>query len=99
MDLNTLMGAMRSTRRHWIDWYPVREDIISGASLGNGDVLLVDIGGGLGHDARYFVDTFPVAKGHTVLQDLRKVLDSASNFGDGIEAMPHDFFTPQPVQG
>jgi hypothetical protein len=62
------------------------------------DVLLVDIGGGLGHDPIAFKTHFPKLPGNLLLQDLAAVIDSITDLPTGIQAMPHDFFKPQPVK-
>lgn len=59
-------------------------------------VLLVDVGGGKGQMCRAFKDRFPKLPGRVVVQDLPNIVSSS---GQGIEAMPYDFFTPQPVKG
>jgi hypothetical protein len=39
-------------------------------------------------------------KGKVILQDRKEVLeDIKEDLGAGIEKMPHDFFTPNPVKG
>lgn len=41
-DFNIFMTANRSTRKHWIERFPVETQILSGADDG---VLMVDVGG------------------------------------------------------
>lgn len=67
----------------------------------NEDTLLVDIGGGVGHDLSEFRRKWPDAQGRLVLQDLPDVLAQAKTMSlhPSIELMEHDFFTEQPVQG
>ena len=50
------MRAMRSTRRHWTDWYPVETELLANASADDQGVLLVDVGGGEGHDIERFFE-------------------------------------------
>ena len=97
-DFNTFMTGNRGTRRHWTDWFPVKDEVLAG-STSQAQTLLVDVGGGKGHDAEHFVRRFPQAAGHVVLQDLPKVLDKIHDLHAGVQVMSHDFFTPQPVQG
>lgn len=63
------------------------------------DVLLVDIGGGLGYWAREFRKAMPAQEypGRVVVQDQPGIVNRIR--ADGIEAMAYDFFTPQPVVG
>jgi hypothetical protein len=63
--------------------------------------LMVDIGGNIGHDLIGLRNTYPDMPGRLVLQDLPATIDNLDRmtFPKDIEAMPHDFFTPQPIQG
>ena len=49
-DFNTFMSENRVDRKHWIDWSPVEAEILSGTSGTPHDTLVVDVGGGEGHD-------------------------------------------------
>jgi hypothetical protein len=89
------MGNTMGARKYWVDWYPVRERILYGAE--KDEVLVVDVGGGKGHDLIQFRRKYP---GHRlVLQDLRGVVESIEGLGEGIEMAVHDFFTEQVVKG
>ena len=94
---NTLMKV--STRSHWLDWFPVDSELLSGFSGKEGDVLLVDVGGGHGHDVERFLSRYPQSKGHLILQDLPATISSIQELSEGIGRSGHDFFTPQPVKG
>ena len=100
-DLHASMQAMRFSGKHWTDWYPVRSHILDGAD--SESTLLVDVGGGFGHDLEAFFRAFPETQGRLVLQDLPEVLarvpPSPSQEGMGIRVVPHDFFRPQPERG
>jgi hypothetical protein len=63
------------------------------------DVLLVDIGGGSGHDIMEFHAKQPYVKGRLILQDLPEVVESVKDMPACIKAMAHDFFTPQSIIG
>lgn len=93
------MKAMRSTRRHWTDWYPVESELLYGASSAAQDILLVDVGGGKGHDLQRFSQRFHAAKGRLVLQDLAQTVDEVEEFAPSIELVSHDFFCAQPMHG
>lgn len=71
------------------------------AEISNSDVLLVDMGGSVGHDLSEFRRKWPNAPGRLVLQDLAEVLAHArtKSLHPSIELMEHDFFTEQPVKG
>ncbi|MCJ1433696.1 hypothetical protein MMC27_003060 [Xylographa pallens] len=95
---NDFMKEIRSTRKFWADWFPVEKEIISGFGGGAEDILLVDVGGGNGHDLESFLALFPQAKGHLLLQDLPGTISNLKE-KEGVRYMAHDFFTPQPIKG
>ncbi|KAL4940778.1 hypothetical protein BDV06DRAFT_213230 [Aspergillus oleicola] len=97
-DFNLYMGSGMGARRGWLEWFPVQREILDGAEKGEGNVLIVDVGAGKGHDLLAFQGMFPGA-GRLVLQDLPAVTDSLIMNGTAIETMAHDFFTEQPVKG
>ena len=109
---NTFMEVSRMGRSSWVEWFDIQQHVIKGfAERGDvesladkphgSDVLLVDVGGGHGHDLRDFRANFPDAGGRLVLQDLPAAIKEArgNNENGGIELMEHDFFTPQPIKG
>ncbi|KAJ9613243.1 hypothetical protein H2200_003185 [Cladophialophora chaetospira] len=103
--LASMMATWMLDRPHWSgeDFYPVKDRLIEGAATDANSVFLVDVGGSKGHDLeklldRHPLDTFP---GHLALQDLGEVILSISEnaLPPGVLALPHDFFTPQPIRG
>lgn len=92
------MSAYNEGRPKWMDegFYPILERL---QGVPNEEVLLVDVGGGMGHDLREFKDKHPHILGRLILQDQDAVIAQVKESGTGIEAMVHDFFTPQPVKG
>ncbi|KAL8866384.1 MAG: hypothetical protein Q9174_006335 [Haloplaca sp. 1 TL-2023] len=106
MIFNDFMATRREGRPSWYDIYPVDQELLSPAwaerdrsSEINSDVLLVDVGGNRGHDLVKLKAKFPNLTGRTILQDLPDVVAHASfSPKDNIEAMPHNFFQPQPIQ-
>ena len=79
----------------------MQEQLLEGyrrAAKNEDSVLLVDIGGGLGQDVETFKNRFPTAPGRMILQDLPRAVEHAK-LSPGIEAIAHDFMTPQPVKG
>ena len=99
-DFDTFMTANRRNKPIFAHWFPVQERIIDGFRPGKNDdsVMMVDVAGGLGRDLETFKKRFPEAGGRLILQDLARTVADAV-VSEGIEAMPYDFFTPQPVQG
>ncbi|MCJ1401979.1 hypothetical protein MMC11_005196 [Xylographa trunciseda] len=98
-DFNVFMKGVRSTREFWAEWFPVDEALIRGFSGFPDDILMVDVGGGNGHDLESFLKMFPQSKGHLILQDLPGTISNLTGLKEGIQAMSHDFFLPQPVKG
>lgn len=97
------MEGQRANRVHWGDWFPIQERILDGADRSNPErALLVDIGGGRGHDLMLFQQRFPDAPGKLVLEDLPSVIDeAAAELGKcGIQGVKYDFFKEaNPVKG
>ncbi|MCJ1374872.1 hypothetical protein MMC20_006105 [Loxospora ochrophaea] len=65
---------------------------------GDDEVLLVDVGGGRGETISKVRNQRPDLPGRIIVQDLPKEIEGRVP-APGIEAMPHDFFTPQPIAG
>ncbi|KAJ5332900.1 hypothetical protein MYU51_008859 [Penicillium brevicompactum] len=91
---NSFMAAYRAGKRYWFEegFYPVAENLLSGFQDG---VLLVDVGGGRGHDLEAFLKVYG---GRVILQDQPGVIADISAH-QKFEAQAHDFFMPQPVVG
>ncbi|OJZ88481.1 hypothetical protein ASPFODRAFT_44168 [Aspergillus luchuensis CBS 106.47] len=94
---NTFMEGTRANTPHWADWFPVQERILDGALTDR--PLLVDIGGGRGHDLAGFKDRFPSVTGKLILEDLPPVIEDIQDLSKDIRRIKHDFFTPQPIKG
>ncbi len=62
------------------------------------DVLIVDVGGGKGDTLRDLRLARPDLEGRMIVQDLPEVI-AGKEKTPGVEAMAHDFFTPQPIEG
>lgn len=98
---NNHMGVYAQGRARWTDpgFYPVQEQLVEGTTLGEEDVLLVDVGGSFGHDLLDFRRKWPSVPGRLVLQDLPEVVSSVKDLHPSIDVTAHDFFTEQPVKG
>ncbi|KAK0653685.1 hypothetical protein QBC41DRAFT_387446 [Cercophora samala] len=84
----------------WVDIYPT--DTIFRLPTPTDDnqhrPLVVDIGGGKGHDLKKLLVRHPhISPGRLILQDLLDILKGV-DVGPAIKAQPHDFFTPQPTE-
>ncbi|KFZ24219.1 hypothetical protein V502_01286 [Pseudogymnoascus sp. VKM F-4520 (FW-2644)] len=74
--------------------------MITGFDITASDVLLVDVGGGRGHDVAAFSTQYESHLGKIILQDREPVIAGvvASCEERLFEAQVHDFFTPQPIK-
>jgi hypothetical protein len=81
------------------DFFPVQDRLVKGARSDAEAVLIVDVGGSIGHDLAEFATKHSSAPGRLVLQDLPAVLGQIASLDGRIERMGYDFFTEQPVKG
>ncbi|KAI0480021.1 putative O-methyltransferase [Xylaria cf. heliscus] len=95
-DFNMFMGNTMGARNYWVDWFPVQGRLLDGAT--NESALLIDVGGGKGHDILAFHEKYP-QQGRLLLQDLSSVIEKIKGLNPAIETMEYDFFTQQPVEG
>lgn len=95
---NSFMTRWREYTRMFTDIYPAA-NLYEQIDQTQDAVLLVDIGGGSGHVLKDFAQK-RTGKGRLILQDQQAALGDIESLKDqGIEAMPYDLFTTQPVQG
>ncbi|KAI4149720.1 MAG: hypothetical protein LQ340_004477, partial [Diploschistes diacapsis] len=97
------MSGYHAKQGSWMDagFYPVAERLVAGCREGDGEVLLVDVGGGLGHDLEEFREKHgELVRGRRmVLQDLGVMVKGARELRPWVEAQAHDFFGEQGVKG
>lgn len=100
------MGAYRAEKAPWHGpgFYPVAEQLITGFDASVSDVLLVDVGGGKGHDLAGFAAQYCVScPWRLVLQDrepvVAGVVAASAERELPFEAQAYDFFTPETVLG
>ena len=86
---------MRGAQK-WFEYFPVSSKLNVASP---DDTLLVDIGGGVGHDLIALKNANPDLQGKMIVQDIPVVIDSINNLPSGIQAMKHNFFSEQPVKG
>ena len=100
-DLSNNMAGYKYGQPSWLDtgFFPAAEVLGKGLKGGHDQVLLVDVGGSIGHDIAEFRSRNAQLPGRLILQDVPRVIGQVANLGPGIEAMAHDFFTPQPIKG
>jgi hypothetical protein len=97
------MSAYRAGKANWYDpgFYPVPERMIEGFDAEASDVLLVDVGGGRGHDVTFFAAQHAGHPGKVILQDREPVIAGvleATTSSRPFDAPAYDFFTRQPIQ-
>lgn len=93
------MTAQREGRDRWLDFFPFPERVGDGFQGGDSQaVMLVDIGGGIGHEVQAIKQYYPSLPGRFILQDTPETLKKALPV-PSMETMEHDFFTKQPVAG
>ena len=95
------MAGYRAGKASWTqeNFYPVVENLGAELKDDNDAVLLVDVGGGMGHDLEDFKARFPNLKGRLIVQERPEVISQIVGLSPGIELTEHDFFKSQPVQG
>lgn len=81
----------------WLDVVSFTTEFVQGPGH-PGEVVFVDVGGGNGSQCAALKKLCPELKGRVVLQDQPYVLEKALEV-EGMEKMPYDFFTAQPVKG
>ncbi|KAJ5488142.1 Winged helix-turn-helix transcription repressor DNA-binding [Penicillium expansum] len=100
---DSIMRAYRAGKASWFEegFYPVLQRLICEFDAEIGEALLVDVGGGRGHDVAAFVAMYGNLPGKVVLQDRGAVISSLLECAGGraFEMQGYDFFTPQPVKG
>lgn len=94
---HTFMAAAKAGKKSWMDTFPVETLRVDS----NDCVLLVDVGGGKGHELAGFAtrQRDVTLQGKLVLQDLPQVIAQVpSEWHSLFTAQAHDFFTPQKDQ-
>jgi hypothetical protein len=96
-DFNNMMTGIRHSRPSWIEWFPVPEQVLTGYR--EDTTLLVDVGGGWGHDIVAFQQKFALTA-KLGLEDLPHVTSTVPSLPSNIEVISYDFFIDnQPIKG
>ena len=90
------MTAQREGQKIWLDVFPFEDQLCYGVTPDT--PLLVDVGGGVGHQCIALKTRLPHVLGRIILQDLPEVVAQAIPM-EGVEPMAYDFWKPQPVKG
>lgn len=94
---NMWMTGQHEGRKSWLEEFAFEHEVCKG-NFESDTPLFVDIGGGLGHQCQLLQQKFPHHPGRLILQDMPSVIEQALPLV-GVEKMPHNFWTPQPVKG
>jgi hypothetical protein len=98
-DWNVAMNAQGLGTSFAISIFPFHSEL-SKQETTDESVLVVDVGGGLGHATKQIKALCGDVKGKVILQDRSEVLDNITeDLGGGSVKMGHDFFMPNPVKG
>jgi hypothetical protein len=97
---NAVMNSGREWENNWFEFYPVVEKL-TGGSYDPERVLVVDIGGNIGHEVVALRKKhFPDIPDRLVLEDVPAVIDELPGpLGPNIDAISHSMFEPQPIKG
>ncbi|KAL4977052.1 S-adenosyl-L-methionine-dependent methyltransferase [Aspergillus desertorum] len=92
----TMTATEQDGADYWFDVYPVTETL---TSPDPDRVLLVDIGGGVGHTLAALKRRFPDLSGRLILEDLPQVIDDIKEpLPENVSAIKHSMFEPQPTR-
>ncbi|PYH81301.1 S-adenosyl-L-methionine-dependent methyltransferase [Aspergillus uvarum CBS 121591] len=93
------MTTQRVGHVQWLDFYPLEQELVPEFDKQDPNaVLLVDVGGSVGHELKAVKQRYSNIPGRMVLQDRPATIERVE-LVDGMEAMAHDFFTEQPIKG
>lgn len=91
------MKTFNEGHKDWTEFYPINERLIRGAKEGPEAPIVVDVGGGLGHQAIHLSNKFPHLQGRFVVEDLPQGLPKDRS--GRVEFLEHNFFDEQPIKG
>ena len=95
-----MMTAQRRERgQDWFNYFPVEERFVAVTDHEQDIPIFLDVGGGFGTDLVAFQMRYPGIKGKLILEEVPDVVASITELPRGIETLPYDCFTPQPVLG
>lgn len=77
--------------------YPFGEELAK-LDIQDDEIAIVDIAGGQGHIMEHVRRQNPTIRGRFVVQDLPSTFEAVSGPPAGVEFMPYDMFTLQPIR-
>ena len=86
-----MKGGKLNDKGRWWDWLSVDEVLLDDFRPSEDAVLLVDVGGGRGHDLKAFRTKHPYARGRFILQDLPEVIEQIVDLDESVERMSYRF--------
>ncbi|OLN90335.1 Demethylsterigmatocystin 6-O-methyltransferase 7 [Colletotrichum chlorophyti] len=93
-EFNLIQQTIASQQPSWTDIFPASNLLDTDPEK----PLLVDVGGGTGHDVLKFHNEFPQTGCRLYLEDMELVVASTT-LPESIHKVAYDFFTPQPIKG
>ena len=98
---NGHMTASNAGLLNWMDprFYPLEDNLLKDTA--EDAVLIIDVGGGNGHDLQEICRKYPHVNRRMIVQDQASVIDHIAdkNLDPRIQPMTHNFFEKQPVKG
>ncbi|KAF2164143.1 hypothetical protein M409DRAFT_56850 [Zasmidium cellare ATCC 36951] len=101
----TVFEYMAEHRKHLPTWMndavSTKDFEMSDIDHNSNRIMMVDVGGGSGHQCFALRAAFPQLRGKMVVQDITvmvDMIDKEEASAIDLEPMAHDFFTPQPVK-
>jgi trans-aconitate methyltransferase len=93
------MKVQRQGRPTFFDALDFEKLFIQEATIST--IILVDVGGGTGSQARTFRQRFPDLPGRVIVQDRPEVIANVKHelAKVNVEAEVYDMFKPQPIKG
>ncbi|KAF7950188.1 hypothetical protein EAE96_007479 [Botrytis aclada] len=92
------MQSFNDGHKNFLDIYPAMDRLAAGASTDSEVVMMVDVGGGQGHQAIAMKKKFPNLSGRYIVIDLAHGLPVSRDDSIGVEFLVHDFMTEMPVK-
>ncbi|KAG6368742.1 hypothetical protein INS49_002956 [Diaporthe citri] len=97
------MATLRDGMPNWFDLVDFRQEILHGHDTDPSVPLFVAVGGAMGQQSIFFKNAYSDLQGRVIVQDQAQVVSQIETTPlpgfEGIEAMAHDFFKPQPIKG
>ncbi|KAF5870622.1 putative o-methyltransferase protein [Botrytis fragariae] len=97
--IGLLMQSFNDGHKNFLDMYPAMDRLAAGALIDSEAVMMVDVGGGQGHQAIAMKRKFPDLPGRYIVTDLAHGLPVNRDDTTGVEFLVHDFMTELPIKG